>query len=453
MINNLKFGKVNCNFLNQLSSDIRNIKKSNYLFVPADKTNNFYKMKSASYDELLQKNITKTNKRVSHAATSSIENETKSIVQKLNLDHRVRTTAQRDAFITLKDHKPNFANNPTCRLINPTKSEIGKISKQILDRVNKKIITALNQWKNTTAVLNWFNNVENKNQYSFIAFDVADFYPSISLDLLNAALDFASNYDNITDDERHIIVHAKKSCLFSSGEQWCKKSSSDLFDITMVSYDGAESCELVSSFLLHEITMKHGNNFGLYRDDGLDISNKSPREVELIKKDLCAIFRKYGLKITIEANKKCVDFLDVTLNLSNGKHMPYTKPNNTPLYIHSKSNHPTVIIKNLPESINKRLSDISSDEEAFNRAAPTYQKALDHSGYNHQLKFKHPPPLKVVKISNDTETSPGTTHRIVRMSPQTSAARSSKSLMKNFPKITFCTKSSTETLSRLAIPV
>ncbi len=42
MINNLKFRKVNCNFQNQLSSDIRNIKKSNYLFVPADKTNNFY---------------------------------------------------------------------------------------------------------------------------------------------------------------------------------------------------------------------------------------------------------------------------------------------------------------------------------------------------------------------------------------------------------------------------
>ncbi len=113
------------------------------------------------YKRTLQKNITKTYKKVSHTATLSIENETKSIVQKLNLDDRVRTTAQRDAFITLKDHKPNFANNPTCRLINPTKSEIGKISKQILDRVEKKIITALNlnQWKNTTAVLNWFNNM------------------------------------------------------------------------------------------------------------------------------------------------------------------------------------------------------------------------------------------------------------------------------------------------------
>ena len=146
---------------------------------------------------------------------------------------------------------------------------------------------------------------------------MVDFYPSISLDLLNDALDFAANYANITDDERHIITHTKKSCLFGSGEQWCKKSSFNFFDITMGSYEGAETCELIGCFLLHQVTTKHGNNLGPYRDDDLGISNKSPREVQLIK-----IFRKHGLKITIKANKKCVDFLDVTLNLSNGKHMP-----------------------------------------------------------------------------------------------------------------------------------
>ena len=156
----------------------------------------------------------------------------------------------------------------------------------------------------------------------------------------------------------------------------------------MGSYDGAESCELVGSFLLHLITQKYGKNFGLYRDDGLGIIKGSPRLVELTKKHLCEIFNDHGLKITIEANKKCVDFLDVTLNLTTGKHMPYTKPNNTPLYIHTKSNHPPVIIKNIPESINKRLSDISSDKESFDRAAIPYQRALEHSGYNYKLKFQ-----------------------------------------------------------------
>lgn len=67
---------------------------------------------------------------------NSIELEAQEIARKLHLDDRVNTTAKREAFLTLKDHKPNFANNPTCRLINPAKSEIGKISKQILDRIN-----------------------------------------------------------------------------------------------------------------------------------------------------------------------------------------------------------------------------------------------------------------------------------------------------------------------------
>ena len=135
--------------------------------------------------------------------------------------------------------------------------------------------------------------------------------------------------------------------------------------------------------------MKHGDGFGLYRDDGLGIIKVTPREVENIKKSLCSIFQKYSLKITIEANKKLVNFLDVTLNLNTGKFHPYSKPNNTPLYVHNKSNHPTML-RNIPLAINKRLTEISSDEESFRLASQTYQTALDKSGYKHQLKFKHP---------------------------------------------------------------
>ena len=32
----------------------------------------------------------------------------------------------------------------------------------------------LNQWKNTRAVLNWFNGIEHKERFAFIAFDVVD---------------------------------------------------------------------------------------------------------------------------------------------------------------------------------------------------------------------------------------------------------------------------------------
>ena len=66
---------------------------------------------------------------------------------------------------------------------------------------------------------------------------------------------------------------------------------------------------------------------------------------------------------------------------------PFIKPNTTPLYIHSQSNHPPTIIKNLPASINKRLSSISCNKVEFDKAAPLYQEALSKSGYKHKLEF------------------------------------------------------------------
>ena len=66
--------------------------------------------------------------------------------------------------MSLKDHKPNFQQKPTCRLINPAKTELGRVSKQIVERINDEIRskTQLNQWKNSKSVIEWFNNIPNK---------------------------------------------------------------------------------------------------------------------------------------------------------------------------------------------------------------------------------------------------------------------------------------------------
>ena len=119
-------------------------------------------------------------------------------------------------------------------------------------------------------------------------------------------------------------------------------------DVTMGSFDGAETCELVGCYILSLITEKYGRNIGLYRDDGLAAFNGKPHEIEKIKKELCKIFRDNDLKITVEANKTKVKFLDVTLDLRSGKYWPYTKEGNIPLYVHRKSNHPPSILKNIP---------------------------------------------------------------------------------------------------------
>ena len=135
-----------------------------------------------------------------------------------------------------------------------------------------------------------------------------------------------------------------------------------------------------------------------------------------IKKDLCSIFNKYGLIITIEANKKIVNFLDVTLNLSTGKYQPYGKPNNVPLYVHKKSNHPPNILRNIPLSINTRLTEISSDEESFQRASQQYQQALQNSGYKHQLnKTSIYLIIQPLKPEIGDEISYGTIHHLVKM--------------------------------------
>ena len=68
---------------------------------------------------------------------------------------------------------------------------------------------------------------------------------------------------------------------------------------------------------------------GLYRDNGLAITNATPRDAENIKKEICRIFNNNGLRITIEANKQIINFLDVTFDLNRSTYQPFTKPNTT----------------------------------------------------------------------------------------------------------------------------
>ena len=83
--------------------------------------------------------------------------------------------------LTLKDQKPNFKNNPKVRLINSAKNEIGRIGKNMLDKINHQLKDSLriNQWKDTNGVIEWFTKIPDKNRYKFAIFDIKNFYPSI----------------------------------------------------------------------------------------------------------------------------------------------------------------------------------------------------------------------------------------------------------------------------------
>ena len=193
-----------------------------------------------------------------------------------------------------------------------------------------------------------------------------------------------------------------KSLLFCNDKTWIKKNDLSLFDVIMGSYDGAEVCELVGLFLLKIIADIFGkDSVGLYtyRDDGLILlKGTGGRQAELTRKQLHEIFKKQDFRITTEINYHTVNFLDVTLNLNEEKYQPYRKPNNTPLYIDSRSNHPPCIIKQLPASINRHLSSLSSDAKSFESNAPLYQDALHRS--THHVKLSYSKTTKEVNLIN-----------------------------------------------------
>ena len=106
-------------------------------------------------------------------------------------------------------------------------------------------------------------------------FNIKDFYPPIKETLLIKVINFAENLVNITNEDKVIIKHVRKSLLYDNSEPWMKKDSG-LFDVTMGTYDKAEVCELVETLLLCKVSLKYNKNkIGLYRDDVLAILKNS----------------------------------------------------------------------------------------------------------------------------------------------------------------------------------
>ena len=168
-----------------------------------------------------------------------------------------------------------------------------------------------------------------------------------------------------TLDDIDIIMHAR-SLLFNQDQAWVKKDNSG-FDVMMGSYDGAEVCELMGAFILDQLQPILGRkNSGLCRHDGLSIlKDTSGPAADRLRKKIIKTFERLGLRITIEVNRKAVNYLNITMNLSDGTYRPYLKPNSTPIYV--KSNHPPQVLKTC------RLvsTDVSAVFHATNRHLTT----------------------------------------------------------------------------------
>ena len=145
LIKNVEFDKNYrpSEFQKKLRKDIRTITRSDKTLTAADKTSNMYRLTKAEHDKLVSDAVTTTYKKANRNIKEEIEKEGVQFAKKVKVLDKMEVNGEGNCFITLKDHKENFENRPTVRLINPAKNEIGRISKKMLDGINSRLRVSL----------------------------------------------------------------------------------------------------------------------------------------------------------------------------------------------------------------------------------------------------------------------------------------------------------------------
>ena len=86
-----------------------------------------------------------------------------------------------------------------------------------------------------------------------------------------------------------------------------------------------------------------------------------------------------GLKLEVISNSKIAYVLDVTFNLNDNSYKAFNKSNNIPKHINVSSNHPTFIIRRIPNAINIRINRFSLSKRVFNNHKEFYNEAIHNS--------------------------------------------------------------------------
>ena len=176
-----------------------------------------------------------------------MNSDTLKFANKLHTEYRLGKFNMKDAYILFKDHKPNFENKLQSRLINPSKTELRIISKNIVLNIQKA--THNNLWKNLTDTI---RNIKNKWKATFIQFDIINLYP-ISKEVVIDNINYAKNYVEITDEQYQIILASRKTVL-KNNDSTRIKTGLDNFDVPMGGYDSAQIADLVGLYI-YQITL------------------------------------------------------------------------------------------------------------------------------------------------------------------------------------------------------
>ena len=108
MIKSVEFKQICNSFQGKLKNDTEHIKKSNKIFVFADKLRNIYEVEQEEHKKLLKENITKNYKKSNLTKLYNINKSTKKITEKLPISDRIEKMQETEAYITVKPTKKVF---------------------------------------------------------------------------------------------------------------------------------------------------------------------------------------------------------------------------------------------------------------------------------------------------------------------------------------------------------
>ena len=275
------------------------------------------------------------------------------------------------------------------RLINPSKIELSRISKCIIQNIVNSVKKAshCNLWGNSYETIEWFRRIKNKSKATFIQFDIIDFYPSITKNILTDSFNYSRKYIDITNEQYEIILDCRKTVIKTNESIWVK-SGLDNFDVSIGGYDFSQIADLVGLYILNMLTrIISPQQLGLYHEDGLlYIPNSNGPLSSSIQKRIIRAFKFCGFKIEISSDIKIVNFLDVTLDLSNNSNKPFIKTNQKLSYININSNHPKNIIKQVQKAVNLRICKLSENEN-FKECSKRYMDALKNNGFKEDFRY------------------------------------------------------------------
>ena len=100
--------------------------------------------------------------------------------------------------------------------------------------------------------------------------------------------------------------------------------------------------------------------------------------------------KNFGSETVVESNSRTVSYVDLTLNLNDGFFRPCHKPDDICPHMNKECKHPPNLTKHLSASIEKRLSNNSSDENFFKEARIHYEETLNKACYINKLVYHAP---------------------------------------------------------------